>query len=61
MALPILEMKLSLNQSVMQNFSVLVHALGIDENDLLDYLNLCLLEHLVTTSHRTKTGSQNLG
>jgi len=42
-------MKLSLNQSVIQNFSVLVHALGIDENDLLDYLNWCLLEHLVAT------------
>jgi 5-methylcytosine-specific restriction endonuclease McrA len=42
-------MKPSLNQSVMKSFSVLVRALGIDENDLLDYLNWCLLEHLVAT------------
>lgn len=48
------EMKLSLNQSVTKGFSVLVHALGIDENDLLNYLNWCLLEHLVTTFSSNK-------
>ena len=53
-------MKLSLNQSVMKNFSVLVHALGIDENDLLDYLNWCLLEHLVSTFSSTKDWVANL-
>ncbi len=42
-------MKLSLEGSVTKDFAVLVHALGIDENDLLDYLNWCLLEHLVIT------------
>lgn len=47
-------MKLSLNQPVMKSFSVLVHALGIDENDLLDYLNWCLLEHLVATFSSNK-------
>ena len=47
-------MKLLLNQSVAKGFSILVHALGIDENDLLDYLNWCLLEHLVTTFSSNK-------
>jgi len=47
-------MKLSLNQPVMSSFSVLVHALGIDENDLLDYLNWCMLEHLVATFSSNK-------
>lgn len=47
-------MKLSLNHSVTKSFSVLVHALGIDENDLLDYLNWCLLEHLVATLSSNK-------
>jgi hypothetical protein len=42
-------MKLSLSKSVSGDFSILVYALGIDENDLLDYLNWCLLEHLVGT------------
>ena len=42
-------MKILLNHSVTNHFSVLVHALGIDQNDLLDYLNWCLLEHLVAT------------
>jgi len=37
-----------LNQTVTKNFAILVNALGIDENDLLGYLNWCLLEHLVT-------------
>jgi len=37
-----------LNQTVTKNYAVLVNALGIDENDLLDYVNWCLLEHLVT-------------
>lgn len=40
-------MKVSLNKKVSNDFKTLVHALGVDENDLLDYLNWCLLEHLV--------------
>jgi hypothetical protein len=42
-------MELKLNRGVTRDFAILAHALGIDENDLLDYLNWCLLEHLVTT------------
>jgi 5-methylcytosine-specific restriction endonuclease McrA len=41
-------MKKTFKQTVTKDFSVLVHGLGIDENDLLDYLNWCLLEHLVS-------------
>jgi len=41
-------MKTSLKQTIAKDFSVLVRGLGIDENDLLDYLNWCLLEHLVS-------------
>jgi len=33
---------------VTKDFRVLTRALGLDEIDLLDYLNWCLLEHLVT-------------
>ncbi len=40
-------MKVSLNKKVFSDFTTLVHALGVDENDLMDYLNWCLLEHLV--------------
>lgn len=40
-------MKVSLNKKVSTDFTTLVHALGVDENDLLDYLNWCLLEHIV--------------
>lgn len=39
---------LKINNKIARDFSVLVHGLGIDENDLLDYLNWCLLEHLVS-------------
>jgi len=35
-------------QTISKDFSTLVHGLGIDELDLLDYLNWCLLEHLVS-------------
>lgn len=41
-------MSKSLKQTVAQDFSILVRALGIDETDLLDYLNWCLLEHVVS-------------
>jgi len=34
-------------KKVARDFTVLVSMLGIDENDLLDYLNWCLHEHLV--------------
>lgn len=47
-------MKLSLDQSVTRDFSLLVHALGIDQDDLVDYLNWCLLEHLVATFSSNK-------
>ncbi len=40
-------MKISLSKKVSADFTTLVHALGVDENDLLDYLNWCLLEHIV--------------
>jgi hypothetical protein len=36
------------------DFGVLTRALGLDETDLLDYLNWCLLEHLVTTLSSNK-------
>lgn len=39
---------MSFNPRIIKDFSVLVQGLGLDENDLLDYLNWCLLEHLVT-------------
>ena len=42
-------MKPLLNKAVVRDFSILVRALGVDENDLLDYLNWCLLEQLVAT------------
>lgn len=41
-------MSKSVKQAVSKDFSTLVHGLGIDEIDLLDYLNWCLLEHLVS-------------
>ena len=40
-------MKVHLEKKVSADFATLVHALGVDENDLLEYLNWCLLEHLV--------------
>ena len=45
----------SLNSTkVTGDFGVLTRALGLDETDLLDYLNWCLLEHLVTTLSSNK-------
>ncbi len=35
------------DQSIIRNLQLLTEALGIDGNDLIDYLNWCLLEHLV--------------
>lgn len=37
-----------------QNFTTLTMLLGIDQDSLLDYLNWCLLEHLVTTLSQNK-------
>ena len=45
---------MKLNKTVVRDFSILVGGLGIDENDLLDYLNWCLLEHLVATFSEDK-------
>lgn len=45
---------MKLNKTVVRDFSILVSGLGIDENDLLDYLNWCLLEHLVATFSEDK-------
>jgi 5-methylcytosine-specific restriction endonuclease McrA len=53
-------MKMSLNAKVTKDFSLLVHGLGIDENDLLDYLNWCLLEHLVTVFSSNREWVKNL-
>jgi hypothetical protein len=45
----------SLNRSkVTRDFGVLTRALGLDEVDLLAYLNWCLLEHLVTALSSNK-------
>lgn len=40
-------MKLKVNSHV-DHFTILTSLLGIDKDSLLDYLNWCLLEHLVT-------------
>lgn len=45
---------MKLSKPVTRDFSILVYGLGIDENDLLDYLNWCLLEHLVATFSEDK-------
>lgn len=51
----------SLNRTkVTRDFGVLTRALGLDETDLLDYLNWCLLEHLVTTLSSNKEGINEL-
>lgn len=39
---------------VTRDFGILTRALGLDEVDLLDYLNWCLLEHFVTTLSSNK-------
>src|SRR5260370_34187006 len=46
--------RMPLNKKVTRDFSILVSVLGIDENDLLDYLNWCLLEHLVSEMAQNK-------
>lgn len=48
------------SKTVARDFSILVYGLGIDENDLLDYLNWCLLEHLVATFSEDKSWIANL-
>ena len=53
-------MKTVSNKTIARDFSVLIRALGIDENDLLDYLNWCLLEHLVATFLEEKTWIRSL-
>jgi 5-methylcytosine-specific restriction endonuclease McrA len=52
--------KTSLNKKVTRDFSVLVYALGVDEDDLLDYFNWCLLEQLVTTFSEDKNWISSL-
>jgi 5-methylcytosine-specific restriction endonuclease McrA len=42
------------SKKVTRNFSILISMLGINESDLLDYLNWCLLEHLVTEIAQNK-------
>jgi 5-methylcytosine-specific restriction endonuclease McrA len=37
-----------------ENFTTLTMLLGIDQDSLLDYLNWCLLQHLVTTLSQDK-------
>ncbi len=43
------QIKMKPSKAVARDFSILIYGLGIDESDLLDYLNWCLLEHLVAT------------
>lgn len=45
---------MKLAKTVARDFAVLVYALGIDESDLLDYLNWCLLQHLVSAFSENK-------
>lgn len=42
------------NKIHINNFSILTSLLGIDQNSLLDYLNWCLNEHLVTDFSQNK-------
>jgi len=52
--------QMSIKRKTINDFFVLAHALGLDENDLLDYLNWCLLEHLVTLFSSKKEWLSNL-
>src|SRR5690242_14644189 len=47
-------MKLKITREQANSFSILTSLLGIDQNSLLDYLNWCLLEHLVTDLSHNK-------
>lgn len=51
---------MKLNKKTSRDFSILIDALGIDETDLLDYLNWCLLEQLVSTFSQDKQRIANL-
>ena len=42
------------------NFSILTSLLGVDQNSLLDYLNWCLLEHLVVELSQEKYWLQKI-
>src|SRR5262249_48926447 len=53
-------LKLSLNRKIAREFSILAYSLGLDQNDLLDYLNWCLLEHLVTVFSSDKAWLKDL-
>lgn len=48
-------MKLKANKHQINNFMVLTGMLGISQDSLLDYLNWCLLEHLVTEFAQEKS------
>lgn len=48
-------MKLKVSKDQINNFNVLTGMLGIDQDSLLDYLNWCLLEHLITELAQEKT------
>jgi hypothetical protein len=43
-----------LNKKAVKQFEILTSLLGIDQDSLLDYLNWCLLEHLVTDLAQNK-------
>lgn len=50
----ILIMSFKVNKQHTDDFIVLTSLLGIDQNSLLDYLNWCLVEHLVTDLSQNK-------
>ncbi len=45
---------MKLSKTIARDFSVLVYGMGIDESDLLNYLNWCLLEQLVAMFSENK-------
>lgn len=47
-------MNFKVNKQHTDHFSVLTSLLGVDQDSLLDYLNWCLLEHLVTDLSRDR-------
>lgn len=51
---------MKLSKKTSRDFSILIDALGIDETDLLNYLNWYLLEQLVSTFSQDKQRIANL-
>jgi hypothetical protein len=47
-------MNFKVNKEHTDNFSILTSLLGIDQDSLLDYLNWCLLEHIVINFSQDK-------